>query len=43
MLGNVTKDEYANTLREHQKSQGEMNSDARDKALVAARNERMGG
>ena len=42
MHGQVTKEEYANTLREYQKSQDEMKSDARDKAL-AARNERMGG
>ena len=34
----VTKDEYADTLREYQKSQDEMKSDIRDKAL-AARNE----
>ena len=40
--GHVTKDEYANTLRQYQKSQDEMNSDARDKAL-AARNGRTGG
>ena len=32
--GNVTKDKYANTLREYQKSQDEMKSDARDKALA---------
>ena len=38
----VTKEEYANTLREYKKSQDETKSDARDKAL-AARNERMGG
>ena len=31
-VGHVTKDQYANTLREHQKSQDEMKSDARDKA-----------
>ena len=30
--GFVTKDEYANTLRAHQKSQDEMKSEARDKA-----------
>ena len=42
MAGHVTKEQYANTLREYQKSQDEMKSDARDKAL-AARNERMGG
>ena len=40
--GYVTKDQYANTLREYQKIQDEMKSDARDKAL-SARNERMGG
>ena len=32
MNGVVTKDEYANTLREYQKSQDEMKSEARDKA-----------
>ena len=32
--GHVTKEEYANTLREYQKSQDEMTSDARDKAAV---------
>ena len=32
MKGFVTKDEYANTLREYQKSQDDMKSDARDKA-----------
>ena len=32
MNGDVTKDEYANTLRAYQKSQDEMKSDARDKA-----------
>ena len=42
MNGYVTKEEYANTLREYQNSQDEMKSKARDKAL-AARNERMGG
>ena len=42
MAGHVSKDEYANTLREYQKSKDEMNSDARDKAL-AVRNGRMGG
>ena len=42
MLGQVTKEEYANTLREYQRSQDEMTSDARDKALTA-RNQRMGG
>ena len=30
----VTKDEYANTLREYQKSQNEMISDTRDKAAA---------
>ena len=34
MRGHVTKEEYANTLREYQKSQDEMTSDARDKAAV---------
>ena len=34
MHGLVTKEEYANTLREYQKSQDEMKSDARDKALA---------
>ena len=42
MAGHVTKEQYANTLREYQKSQDEMKSEARDKAL-AARNARMGG
>ena len=42
MDGDVTKEQYANTLREYQKSQDEMKSDARDKAW-AARNARMGG
>ena len=42
MAGYVTKEQYANTLREYQKSQDEMTSDARDKALTA-RNQRMGG
>ena len=42
MRGLVTKEEYANTLREYQKSQDETKSDARDKALTA-RNQRMGG
>ena len=42
MAGNVTKEQYANTLREYQKSQDEIKSDARDKAL-AYRNARMGG
>jgi hypothetical protein len=40
--GLVKKKEYANTLREYQKSQDEMKSDARDKALTA-RNQRTGG
>ena len=31
--GHVTKDEYANTLREYQKSQDEVTSDARDTAV----------
>ena len=35
----VTKDQYANTLREYQKSQDETTSEARDKSL-AARNHR---
>ena len=34
MNGYVTKEEYANTLREYQKSQDEMKSEARDKALA---------
>ena len=32
--GLVTKDEYANTLRAYQKSQDEMKSDARERALT---------
>ena len=32
--GIVTKEEYANALREYQKSQDEMKSDARDKAAI---------
>ena len=40
--GCVTKEEYTNTLREYQKSQDEMKSEARDKARVL-RNQRMGG
>ena len=32
MKGSVTKDEYANTLRAHQKARDEMKSDDRDKA-----------
>ena len=35
MRGLVTKEQYANTLREYQKSQDEMKSEARDKALAA--------
>ena len=35
MNGCITKDEYANTLRESQKSQDEMKCEARDKALAA--------
>ena len=31
-VGQVTKEEYANSLREYQKSQDERKSDARDKA-----------
>ena len=38
--GIVTKDEYANTLREYQKSQDEMKSDARDKALALRNSQR---
>ena len=34
MNGHVTKEEYANALRECQKSQDEMKSEARDKALL---------
>ena len=34
MNGHVTKEEYANTLREYQKSQDEMKSEARDKAAA---------
>ena len=34
MNGYVTKDQYANTLREYQKSQYEVKSEARDKARV---------
>ena len=37
MGGIVTKDEYANTLREYQTSQDEMKSDARDKAAAIFR------
>ena len=36
--GHVTKEEYANTLREYQKSQDEMKSKARDEALAARNN-----
>ena len=35
MQGIVTKDEYANTLRAHQKSIDEMKSDAREKAAAS--------
>jgi TPR repeat protein len=35
MNGHVTKDQYANTLREYQHSQNEMKSEARDKAMAA--------
>ena len=42
MEGHVIKEDYANALREYQKRQDEMKSDARDKAL-AARNQIMGG
>ena len=38
MDGIVTKEQYANTLREYQKSRDEMKSEARDKAL-AVRNQ----
>ena len=34
MAGHVTKEEYANVLREYQKSQDEMNSEARDEAAA---------
>ena len=34
MAGYITKDEYANTMREYQKSQDEMKSNARDKAAI---------
>ena len=37
MGGIVTKDEYANTLREYQTSQDETKSDARDKAAAIFR------
>ena len=36
--GHVTKEEYANTLREYQKSQDEMKSQAREKALASRNN-----
>ena len=32
MMGYITKDEYAHTLRAYQKSSSEIKSDARDKA-----------
>ena len=35
VAGHVTKEDYANTLREYQKSQDEMKSQAREKALAA--------
>ena len=38
MNGYVTKKEYANTLREYQKSLDEMKSEARDKALAVGNN-----
>ena len=38
MKGFITKEEYANTLREYQKSREEMKSDARDKALTYLNN-----
>ena len=38
MKGFITKEEYANALREYQKSQDEMTSDARDKALAYLNN-----
>ena len=41
MNGYVKKEQYANTMREYQKSRDEMKSDVRDKAL-AVRNQRMG-
>ena len=34
MNGDITKEEYANVLREYQKNQDEMKSDARDKAAI---------
>ena len=34
MKGDVTKEEYANTLREYQKSRDDMKSDARDRAAL---------
>ena len=42
MHGLVTKDEYANTLREYQKSQDEMKSEARDKAQAFRNNNEEG-
>ena len=42
MTGHVTKEEYANALREYHKSQEEMKSEARDIALIA-HNQRTGG
>ena len=36
--GHVTKEDYANTLREYQKSQDEMKSKARDKAQAFRNN-----
>ena len=38
MAGHITKDQYANTLREYQHSQDEMKSEARDKAMAARNN-----
>ena len=40
MNGLVTKEEYANTLREYQKSQDEMKSEARDKARAFCNRQR---
>ena len=37
MIGYVTKDEYANTLRAYQKIQDELKSDDRDKARIYQR------
>ena len=42
MNGHITKEEYANALREYQKSQDEMKSEARDIALIT-HNQRIGG